>query len=60
MTLSISESSLTNLADDRVRAISLAMGLVPIIWTVANNVAFDTNGLFACMLVPDSSLIVFP
>ncbi|KAF8905898.1 hypothetical protein CPB85DRAFT_1224427 [Mucidula mucida] len=29
--------------DDRVRAISLAMGLVPIIWTVANNVAFDTN-----------------
>ncbi|KAF9039607.1 hypothetical protein BDZ89DRAFT_1213034 [Hymenopellis radicata] len=29
--------------DDRVRAISLAMGLVPVIWTVANGVSFDTN-----------------
>lgn len=31
--------------DDRVRAISLAMGLVPIIWTVnpTTNVDFDTN-----------------
>jgi len=29
--------------DDRVRAISLAMGLTPIIWTSANGGNFDTN-----------------
>ncbi|KAL4245229.1 hypothetical protein ABKN59_010018 [Abortiporus biennis] len=29
--------------DDRVRAISLAMGLTPIIWTRFNGFAFDTN-----------------
>ncbi|KAG9120505.1 chitin deacetylase, partial [Ceratobasidium sp. 392] len=29
--------------DDRVRAISLAMGLTPIIWTSANGGSFDTN-----------------
>jgi hypothetical protein len=31
--------------DDRVRAISLAMGMVPIIWTSAlASGPFDTNG----------------
>lgn len=31
--------------DDRVRAISLAMGMVPIIWTrTPSGVSFDTNG----------------
>ena len=31
--------------DDRVRAISLAMGMVPIIWTRGpDNNQFDTNG----------------
>jgi hypothetical protein len=31
--------------DDRVRAISLAMGMVPIIWTSApSSGPFDTNG----------------
>lgn len=29
--------------DDRVRAISLAMGLTPIIWTIANGTSFDTG-----------------
>ncbi|EJT98584.1 glycoside hydrolase/deacetylase [Dacryopinax primogenitus] len=29
--------------DDRVRAISLAMGMTPIIWTSTSNVTFDTN-----------------
>jgi len=29
--------------DDRVRAISMAMGLTPIIWTSANGGSFDTN-----------------
>ncbi|KZO93691.1 carbohydrate esterase family 4 protein [Calocera viscosa TUFC12733] len=29
--------------DDRVRAISLAMGMTPIIWTSTANVTFDTN-----------------
>ena len=33
--------------DDRVRAISLAMGMVPIIWTRApDGSQFDTNGSF--------------
>lgn len=33
--------------DDRVRAISLAMGMVPIIWTQTSTGAkFDTNGLY--------------
>jgi hypothetical protein len=32
-------------ADDRVRAISLAMGMVPIIWTTTlASGPFDTNG----------------
>lgn len=31
--------------DDRVRAISLAMGMVPVIWTTTpGGVSFDTNG----------------
>jgi len=29
--------------DDRVRAISLAMGLTPVIWTSTNGKSFDTN-----------------
>ena len=34
-----------NPSDDRVRAISLAMGMVPIIWTRGpTGVQFDTNG----------------
>ncbi len=33
--------------DDRVRAISLAMGMVPIMWTRSPSGAqFDTNGWF--------------
>lgn len=33
--------------DDRVRAISLAMGMVPIIWTrTPSGVSFDTFGMF--------------
>lgn len=32
--------------DDRIRAISLAMGMVPIIWTRApDGSQFDTNGM---------------
>ena len=35
-------------ADDRVRAISLAMGMVPIIWTTTpSSGPFDTNGKWA-------------
>lgn len=35
-------------ADDRVRAISLAMGMVPIIWTTTPaSGPFDTNGKWA-------------
>lgn len=35
-------------ADDRVRAISLAMGMVPIIWTTTlASGPFDTNGKWA-------------
>lgn len=31
--------------DDRVRAISLAMGMVPVIWTrTPSGATFDTNG----------------
>lgn len=31
--------------DDRVRAICLAMGLIPVIWTrVPSGATFDTNG----------------
>lgn len=31
--------------DDRVRAISLAMGMVPVIWTsTGTGATFDTNG----------------
>lgn len=31
--------------DDRVRAISLAMGMVPVIWTrMPSGATFDTNG----------------
>ena len=34
-------------SDDRVRAISLAMGMIPVIWTsTADGGKFDTNGLF--------------
>ncbi|KAH8801261.1 carbohydrate esterase family 4 protein [Flagelloscypha sp. PMI_526] len=29
--------------DDRVRAISMAMGLIPVMWTSANGSTFDTN-----------------
>jgi peptidoglycan/xylan/chitin deacetylase (PgdA/CDA1 family) len=29
--------------DDRVRAIALAMGMTPVIWTRAGNIAFDTK-----------------
>lgn len=35
--------------DDRVRAIALAMGMVPIIWTRAQDGSqFDTNGMALC------------
>jgi hypothetical protein len=38
-------------ADDRVRAISLAMGMVPIIWTsTPESGPFDTNGMWAASL----------
>jgi peptidoglycan/xylan/chitin deacetylase (PgdA/CDA1 family) len=38
--------------DDRVRAISLAMGMVPIIWTTtAASGPFDTNGQFSFFLL---------
>ena len=30
--------------DDRVRAISLKMGLTPVIWTAYNGQTFDTRG----------------
>ena len=33
--------------DDRVRAISLAMGMVPVIWTrTPSGATFDTNGKY--------------
>lgn len=39
--------------DDRVRAISLAMGMVPILWTsTADGGKFDSNGLFKLGLSP--------
>jgi hypothetical protein len=33
--------------DDRVRAIALAMGMVPILWTGTPSGTFDTNGEWA-------------
>ena len=37
---------ISSIIDDRVRAISLAMGMLPIIWTGERDGAkFDTNGL---------------
>lgn len=40
--------------DDRVRAIALAMGMVPIQWTRApSGFTFDTNG--SCLLPPSCS-----
>lgn len=33
--------------DDRVRAISLKMGLTPVIWTAHNGQTFDTRGTFS-------------
>jgi peptidoglycan/xylan/chitin deacetylase (PgdA/CDA1 family) len=38
--------------DDRVRAISLAMGMVPVIWTkTGTGATFDTNGQYLIFLV---------
>ena len=46
-------------ADNRVRAISLAMGLTPIIWTATpSGQKFDTNGMYHCrpvILIPDEN-----
>ena len=37
--------------DDRVRAISLAMGMIPVIWTsTADGGKFDTNGLLIYLI----------
>ena len=36
----------SSIVDDRVRAISLAMGLTPILWTsTSTGIKFDTNGM---------------
>jgi peptidoglycan/xylan/chitin deacetylase (PgdA/CDA1 family) len=46
--------------DDRVRAISLAMGMVPIIWTTtAASGPFDTNGQFSFFLLFVSLRLTF-
>lgn len=43
--------------DDRVRAIALAMGMVPIQWTRApSGFTFDTNGMFDAFHMPTTRL----
>ena len=47
--------------DDRVRAISLAMGMVPIIWTRApDGSQFDTNGPSSPCLHPTRKHLTYP
>lgn len=47
-----------NSSDNRVRAISLAMGLTPIIWTATpTGQKFDTNGT-SLRLIYDSSVLI--